>query len=78
MKENGNTIRHGDMEFMYIVMERDMEVCGIRICRKGVEKKLGQMVQLFQEFIVKERNMVLENIIGQMEQAMRENGKIMK
>ena len=72
--ENGRTIKHKVLVFIYIIMVQNMKVIGIRITRMGMAFNHGLMEASMKAIIDKEKNMDTVNIYGKMVEFMKENG----
>ena len=74
MKENGKTIRQMVMEFTHIAMVRNTKVIGEKIFKTAMERKFGLMEVNTKDCIKMEKNMVMEDMCGQMGALMKEVG----
>ena len=74
--ESYNTVNAKDMELMFIKMDLDMKVSGMRICKMVKELKNYKMDQNLKANIKKDRKMDMVNSNGQMDQNIKEIGKI--
>jgi hypothetical protein len=78
MKENGVMIRLKAMEYISIQIMQDMKVNGTKTYNTVKVLRNGKMDQFLLGSIKMVKKMVLASMNGEMELAMKVNGKIMK
>ena len=78
MMESGNLIRLMGMEYIYIIMDQNIQDTGRTIFRVEKARKYGMIILFMKGVIWMARNVEKGNSCGMISHVMKENGEIIK